>query len=107
MYHDPFVALGVIGEMFDQERLYAGSRKTRCVLGNRMIPLFRDDRIDDVGYNYHFWAYLNISLTGDATFSDVFMNWWLERRVGDSGDSSANTFGIHIGKAIYSKLLPN
>lgn len=99
IYGDPLAALGVISHMFDQERMLYGyhGRKQYAVLGNKMKSFLPRDQIDSVGYNYHFWAYLNLALLGDEKAASVFNQAFQWEKEKDLGDFSANYWGLFVG----------
>lgn len=105
LYGDSFTAIGVIGEIFDEERMHCSSRKRACVLNNKLRPLYSSTEASDpVGYNYHFWSHLSMVLREGAV-SQSIANYLLEwQKDSDTGDYSANRLGIEssmktIGKA--------
>lgn len=104
LYQDPFVSLAVIGELFDQERMVCPSRKTSCPLGNRMKSLFKNDQVDRVGYNYHFWAFLNIALVDDVVSATLFTYGFESVYQKDSGDYSADQVGLEVGYNMHRLL---
>lgn len=105
IYKDPFTALGVIGHMLDNERLYTADRRT-TLLASKMQDLLLNHKEDPVGYNYHFWAYLNISITNNGNnllekgFSLIFQKWIQD----DLGDYSADLLGIKTGELVHRHL---
>jgi hypothetical protein len=107
IYKDPLVALAVIGQIFDSERMACPSRKKACVLGNKMKPMYSKEQTkywNPVGENYHFWAQLNISLTENATqerLADYMLEW---KKDEDNGEYSANSTGIDIGHFLKENL---
>ena len=106
IYKDPLVALGVIGLVFDQERKIVSNRKTDAILGAKMRPLIVNDLIDPIGYNYHFWAYLNIAILnqGEIFFESAFTYLFQKVKQNDEGDYQANMAGLSVGEAIIDKL---
>ena len=100
IYKDPFASLAIIGNLFDEERYVCGNRKRECVVGNKMKPLLPSDRVDDIGYNYRFWANLNVVLTDSANLARGanFASEWLRQK--DHGDYSANEVGIQQGLSV-------
>jgi hypothetical protein len=103
LYGDSLTALGIIGELFDEERRSCTNRKRRCVLGNRLKPLFPSDQSDKVGHNYHFWAHISVVLQEDGISEDL-ANYLLEwKKDNDAGDYSANNIGIKVSRKTISR----
>lgn len=103
IYGDTITALGVIGEVFDEERMMCGNRNKRCVLGNRMKLLVPTQKTDLVGQNYHFWAHVAMILREDAS-QEYIANYaleWLKDQ--DVIDYSANKVGILVSQKTVSK----
>lgn len=99
---DVFTALGVIGELFFDEVERISNRNLRAVLGSRMVPLFTNDKIDPIGYNYHFWGVLNNSLTQNIPVIDSIASRYIERN--DPGDRAADQLGLDIGQHVLQSL---
>lgn len=93
---DVLSALGAISNLFEEER-HNCDRRHDCLFGSRMKPLFKNDRIDNVGYNYHFWS----------TMADGLLGHYLPATAGtlitesdDPGDYWANMNGLALGNAM-------
>jgi hypothetical protein len=98
---DVLVGLAVISFVFAKESDFNLHRKYNGVLTTRLKPLFTDDRIDDIGYNYHFWAYLLHAMQGRSFRANVFSFLWEAR---DPGDRAADKAGMKIGNYIRSHV---
>lgn len=96
-YGDPLIGLAVIGEIFDKEQQACPSRTESCPLGNRMVSPLKNDIKDLVGYNYHFWAYLNIALVDDAVSATPFVYFGEYVIANDLADYSADKTALEVG----------
>ena len=103
MYNNDFLtAMGVIGFIFEEERRNAFPRNKTAILGTRIKPLFCDLKDDPIGYNYHFWAYMNLALQGGGTAESTFNYFFQKVYQKDLGDYWANKLGIELGKMALS-----
>ena len=106
IYDDDIVlALGIIGTVFDQERMYSHPRNKLAVLGSKMKPLFIGDR-NPMGSNYHFWSYLNMALKGDFIQPKAFSYAYEKVYQGDDFEFAADGLGLKTGTALR-KILTN
>lgn len=97
IFGDPFVALGAIGDLFENEREWCQRKATgkyKCELAHRMKPLITPTDDDPVGRNYHFWAHLNMVWKYDGGIEKM-ASYALEiLKDGDVDDHAANLLGI-------------
>ncbi|MCB0368113.1 MAG: hypothetical protein KDD45_01415 [Bdellovibrionales bacterium] len=106
IYGDPFVALGVIGELFENERERCDRKsktKNKCTFANKMKPLIRPSDSDPVGRNYHFWAHLNMIWQSGGLMeksASYYFEIWKDK---DYGDHTANILGIETSAQAYTK----
>lgn len=101
---DVITALGVIGLIFDLERVSVKNRSKRLYLGSRIVPLLPGDRTDVLGDNYHFWMYLGAGLQGKGNAAKR-MSIAFEGATGDLRDTKADFAGINMGEAIRKAIL--
>ena len=106
IYGDPLTALGVIGFIFDAERMSITSRQYQAVLGSRLTSLFALQNIDTIGTNYHFWAYLNIAILagGDIEFEHKFSYFWECFKQNDIPEYSTDYQALELGKSILKEV---
>ncbi|MCM2281576.1 MAG: hypothetical protein NDI61_06990 [Bdellovibrionaceae bacterium] len=97
MFRDPFVALGVIGDLFESEREWcdrSSNSKRKCELAHKMKPILTPTDSDPVGRNYHFWAHLNMVWRSEGS-KEKLASYVLEvLKDDDFGDHAANLLGI-------------
>lgn len=102
---DIVLSLGVIGTIFDQERMVSHPRNRLAVLGSRMKPIFSGDR-NPMGSNYHFWSYLNMALKDDVIRPKAFSFAYEMIYQGDTFEFAADGLGLKTG-ATLRKILTN
>ncbi len=105
LFEDPFVALGAIGDLFENEREWcdrsAKSGNKKCELSNKMRPLITPTDVDPVGRNYHFWAHLNMvwkSSGSKEKAASYLIEIWKDN---DIGDHTSNLLGIDTSTRAY------
>ncbi len=97
LYEDNLVVtIGIIGTLFDEERMMSHPRNKLAVLNSKMYPLWKND-VDPYGSNYHFWAYLSMALKGDRVAPGLFSFAYERVYQSDAGDYAADQLGLEMG----------
>lgn len=104
IYKDPMIALAVIGDLFDTEVQFCHISRKHCVLGNRVQPFIKDNTGDPVGWNYHFWAYLNIALASSPIAADTLVIGYEKLYQGDHKDYLVDQAALRVGHNIHRIL---
>ncbi|MGE3609425.1 MAG: hypothetical protein AB7I27_07545 [Bacteriovoracaceae bacterium] len=103
-YQDDIItSLGVIGLVFFSEVYELNNREQNALLSKKMIPLFKDIK-DPIGANYHFWAYLNLSLQQDRVIPLLMSVLYEGIYQFDLDDLKVDLFAINLGRQVVSNL---